>query len=128
MKVSADDSIEIAPLVQGETYEAIKNGVDGAWFDLVRLEFGDVHIDMWVDDEGLIKRLPLNKFATQMHATIVGVQHACIVGPAFFTGGSDEEGETLPLTEDELAFLVEMLDSKSREDYNGPHFSWKGKQ
>lgn len=124
--VRADDSVAIVPIEKGNTYDAIKNAVDDAWFDCVSLEVDGTRIDMWVDDEGLLKRLPLNKFATQMHATRVGVEHACIVGPAFFTGGPDREGETNPLTDDELNFLVKTLVAKTQEDYTGPHFSWKG--
>lgn len=126
LSVRPDGSIGITPLEKGNTYDAIKNGLDDAWFDCVALDFGDVRIDMWVDDEGLIKRLPINKFATQMHATRVGVDRACIAGPAFFTGGSDDDGETEPLNDEELAFLIELVVSKAQEDFVGPHFSWKG--
>lgn len=126
LTVQPNGSIDISPLEKGKTYDAIKRAVNDAYFDCVSLAFGEVRIDMWVDDGGLLKHLPLNRFATQMHATRVGVENACIVGPAFFTGGSDEEGDTLPLTEEEMRFLLEMLMSKAQEDFTGPHFSWKG--
>lgn len=125
LAVSVTGLARIIPLIKGKTYEAIQS-VAGSPFDVVRLNLDGHVYDMWVDDEGLLKRLYINRFATQCHATRVGIEHACIVGDVLFTGGCDYEGETLPMSREELDYLVELYLSKSQEDFIGPHFSWKG--
>lgn len=123
--VRADDTVGIVPMVKGSTYRTLSDAVEG-YIECVALSFGSTSIDMWVNEEGLLIGLRLNKFATQCHAMAVGVENACIVGNVIFTGGSDEEGETNPLTTEELKFLIELMASKFVEDFDGPHFSWKG--
>jgi len=57
----------------------------------------DLH--MWLDEEGLLAEEPkVNEIATVI-AHLHGYNQQQYVGPAIFTGGADEEGNTLGLSE-----------------------------
>lgn len=90
------------------SYDLIKRGIGSRnWFDHVNVDaafcrdFGHT-IDFWVDDEGLLKELPVN-FAAW---TLDGRQ---LVGPIVITGGADAEGETLGLKASAVAALRALL-------------------
>ncbi|QJW38696.1 DUF3846 domain-containing protein [Cellulosimicrobium protaetiae] len=76
----------------------------GGFVDVVRL---GPNLDMWVNDDGFALELPRNVAATGI-AWHYGFRHQIYVGPAVFTGGVDEEGESLPLAPVSAAALVEM--------------------
>jgi hypothetical protein len=64
-------------------------------------------LDMWLDDEGLYNH-PVNKLATYLavrHGFIWQKYH----GPVLLTGGADHEGDTLPLTVDQVRALLTSL-------------------
>ena len=65
-------------------------------------------IDLWVHEEGLIIGLPLNAFATGMCAAANVINY--LVGPCAVTGGCDEEGNTMGLTEAAIAGIRSMRD------------------
>lgn len=67
-------------------------------------------LDMWVHEEGLLRGLEYNGAATAL-AHYFGATHQVYVGPAVFTGGVDEEGNTLGLSPERLAEVVELLKS-----------------
>ncbi|MEW2250425.1 DUF3846 domain-containing protein [Streptomyces sp. NPDC006975] len=65
-------------------------------------------LDMWLDDEG-IYRQPHNVYATalaQLHGRTWQPYHGTVV----LTGGCDENGDTLPLSEELATRLRELLD------------------
>lgn len=53
-------------------------------------------LDMWVNDEGLYLCEP-NQAATNVVRTYLGQDTQPFHGPAVFTGGVDEEGDTLSI-------------------------------
>ncbi|MET9097192.1 DUF3846 domain-containing protein [Streptomyces cyaneofuscatus] len=64
-------------------------------------------LTMWLNDEGVITGAPINRSATILYALHnEPTQH--YVGNVVLTGGIDRHGETLGLTNDEIAALVEM--------------------
>ncbi|MFD3641563.1 DUF3846 domain-containing protein [Streptomyces sp. NBUL23] len=64
-------------------------------------------LSMWLNDEGLLTGSPVNRTATILYALHnEPTQH--YVGDVVVTGGTDRHGETLGLTKDEIASLVEM--------------------
>lgn len=73
----------------------------GGCVDVVALT-GD--LDMWLNDEGLLIGLPVNILATGI-AALHGLTHQVYVGPVVLTGGADAEGNTLPLTEQQVQLL-----------------------
>ena len=84
-----------------------KQEIIGGLFDVIQvtrmLEYVETTFDMWVDDEGLIKQLPLNSRASVIAGTTV-------VGTAIITGQADEEGNCTSVTDPIRAF-VDVVDS-----------------
>jgi hypothetical protein len=72
-------------------------------------------IDMWIDDEGLYNHEDEpNIYATAFLAQF-GQVAQMIMGPVLLTGGADEEGDTLPLTRDQLlAVFTKLADDRER--------------
>ncbi|MFC9035425.1 DUF3846 domain-containing protein [Streptomyces arboris] len=64
-------------------------------------------LSMWIDDSGLINGSPVNRAATILYA-IHQEPHQHYHGDVIITGGVDHEGETLGLTNDEIASLIEF--------------------
>lgn len=66
-------------------------------------------LTMWVNEEGkLIGKTP-NPFATAAWERAFGATDI-VVGTVAFTGGTDEEGETLGLLDEQLAMLQTIAD------------------
>jgi len=55
---------------------------------------------MWLNEEAKIERLPHNPVGQTFWNEVYGADTDYIQGNAVFTGGTDEHGETLPLSED----------------------------
>lgn len=65
-------------------------------------------ITMWVNEEGLLRSdLTPNPLATAFYAEVYGA-NTPIMGDVVFTGGCDEEGNTLGLTQEDVDDLAEM--------------------
>ncbi|WP_432091425.1 DUF3846 domain-containing protein [Streptomyces sp. NRRL F-5630] len=73
-------------------------------FDVVCLTS---RLDMWLDDEGLFNH-PVNPLATML-AKRHGFDHQTYHGPVLLTGSADEEGDTLPLTREQMAAHLSAL-------------------
>jgi hypothetical protein len=61
-------------------------------------------VTLWCNEEGKLNGLPLNPIATSLWIGQFG-ETDIIVGNVVLTGGSDEEGEILPLTVEALEAL-----------------------
>lgn len=67
-------------------------------------------IHMWVDDEGLYSHTDEPNFPAVFFLSNFGQVVQPIYGPVLLTGGSDEEGDTLPLSRDKLAAILSKLE------------------
>lgn len=85
-------------------YDTINESVEG-WIEHVGL---DDDKSMWVNEEGKVDNLPYNPLATLLWEQNYGYTDV-IVGPALITGGTDEEGETLGLTDVEVSEVLEAI-------------------
>lgn len=66
------------------------------------------NLTMWVNEEGLLRSdLNPNLLASALYAEVYGA-NTPIMGDVVFTGGSDDEGNTLGLTQPEVDELTEM--------------------
>lgn len=92
----------------GLTLEELQAGVGGGLVQLIQVS--DT-VTMWVNEEGLFRDdLELNDVATIFYHALSG-QDIPIMGPIVFTGGGDDDGETLPLTDTQfIDFLDSMLE------------------
>lgn len=65
-------------------------------------------VTMWVNEEGLLRNdLAGNSIATGLFVQMLNAQTP-IMGDVVFTGGTDEEGDTLGLAEDYVSALEEL--------------------
>jgi hypothetical protein len=79
----------------------------GGWVQAVDL---DDDLTIWVNEEGKIEGLPVNPIATRLWEKYIGAGTDIIVGTAVFTGGTDEDGETLGLADDKVAMLMASVE------------------
>lgn len=64
-------------------------------------------VTMWVNDEGVLRGMPINLVASSL-ARDLGTTHQPYFGPIIFTGGCDDEGETLGLSEQHVEALMNL--------------------
>lgn len=84
------------------TYNIIKNQVDG-YLDVVAVD----ELDIWVDDEGLLKNLQPSILIKRSKKDELTNQDILLVGTAVFTS-HDEEGDTIGLTDNAIKIIEEM--------------------
>lgn len=65
-------------------------------------------LTMWVNEEGKLDGLPVNEYATRLFASELGAVDI-IVGNVIITGGADENGETLGLTNEQVVTLTNEI-------------------
>ena len=103
---TTDGKLEVKSFEPGESYGMIKEAVDG-YFDCIRIP--SIGVDMWVNDEGKILELDPNPFGTALWVHEYGMTDI-VMGNIIITGGADEEGETLGLTQDQINALFNAVD------------------
>lgn len=86
---------EVVTFTIGDSYEMIRNAVNG-WIECVRLSENE---DLWCNENGLAEGLPLNPYATAIYCETFSANNP-VVGDVIITGGADEEGETLGLSDE----------------------------
>jgi|SRR5664279_1245500 len=87
--------------------ERLQLAVDGD-VDVVSLT---ADLDMWVNDEGIVRGMPINVVASFIAREFLGERFAQpYFGPVVFTGGVDDEGETLALASAQIAMLSEIAE------------------
>ncbi|ASY36975.1 MULTISPECIES: DUF3846 domain-containing protein [unclassified Streptomyces] len=67
-------------------------------------------LDMWLDDERLYRH-PVNPLAT-LFAMRHGFVHQPYHGPVLLTGGANEDGDTLPLTGEQVVAHLRALEEQ----------------
>lgn len=102
--VRTDNTTAIVEFEYGKSYEMLKSAV-GGWIECVSL---DKDLDMWVNEEGKLLGLPVNEIATHCWESVYG-RTDIIVGDVIFTGGVDEDGETLGLHNYAIARLDTLV-------------------
>lgn len=81
------------------------SGAVGGLIEAVTLD-GD--ITLWCNEEGKILGLPYNDKATLLWEKTFGATDL-IMGDVILTGGNDEEGETLPLSDSQLEKIYSII-------------------
>ena len=96
VKLSVEGNIEVIPFVENQL--KILQSAVGGYFEAITLA---PDLVMWVNEEGRMKELPFNQAATSIamkHVPGIGF----IVGTAVFTGGADDNGDTLGISEGQI--------------------------
>lgn len=103
--IKTDGTHEVKNFIVGDSYELIRDGV-GGWIECVSLPY--LNADMWVNEEGKLNGLPFNHIGTALWVGEYGLTDI-IVGDIVVTGGADEEGNTVGLTDETLADLLALV-------------------
>jgi len=83
-------------------YEAVRTVVCG---HVERVPLGDSGMLLWVHEEGKLLGLPVNKHATALWEKYWGPTDV-VVGDAVVTGDDDIHGNTVPLTDAQIAEVL----------------------
>jgi hypothetical protein len=108
--LNVDGTTEVVhwtPTSDRPTYRHIQTYVGGLT-DVVELARD---MDVWVNDDGLNLGLEPNLHATVL-ASYIASKHPIqpLVGPVVFTGGSDANGDTVPLSDEATDLLVKAVE------------------
>jgi hypothetical protein len=99
--VNTDGTSKVVEFEVGNSYDLIRNAVHG----LIECVSISPELDIWLNEEGKLTAMELNEFATALYRKTYNTPDF-IVGDVIFTGGADEEGETLGLSDEMLAKLI----------------------
>lgn len=102
--------IRLVEFPTGETAEQLHALVEG-WYQCVGL---NDEIVVWLNEEGKLNGLPWNQRAQALWDQKYGPGTDILVGPAVLTGGADAAGETLGLSDEQLASIERTLGPFSR--------------
>jgi hypothetical protein len=94
LKVTPNGDVVEVDLGAGDELAIMQEAVDGLIQPIDYAEF-----TIWVNEEGLLRDDLSPNFA------LLALYRTPIMGNALFTGGSDENGNTLPLSEDSAKFV-----------------------
>ena len=88
--------------------DVIKAGVGNGWFDMTQIQVDGHVLDVWVDDAGLLKQLPVNFINPFINPFII----QAIAGPVIVCAGN-AEGDSIPLTKEVAESCVQWLNQHS---------------
>lgn len=88
-------------------YNFLSETLEG-WIQAVNLTDDLEGLTLWVNEEGKMNGLAYNQKATYLWEKSYGFTDV-IVGNAVITGGSDDEGETISLTDEQVAEILALL-------------------
>jgi hypothetical protein len=105
VKVSFSEDLEVIDLDAPEgSLKVLQDAVDG-WVQAIDLKND---LTMWLNEEGKLEGYLTNSFATAVFQAKFGAVDI-VVGNVVFTGGTDDEGETLGLTDEQVEWFVKTL-------------------
>ena len=105
--IKADGTLERLDLSESEQeLKSLQNAV-GGYVQVIELEDD---FTMWANEEGKLLNLPVNEIATVIWEVRFGIGTDIICGDVVFTGGMDEDGETLTISEANLQRLAELVE------------------
>lgn len=111
LRINTDFTTEVLDLEENE-YNQIRDAVGG----LIQPVDLKPDLTLWCNEEGKLISLPLNIIATHMWERSFG-QTDIILGDCVFTGGTDDDGETIELSQAWVTQLQEFAAKIRREVY-----------
>jgi hypothetical protein len=104
--IGFDESLEVIDLDAPEgSLKVLQSAVDG-WVQAIDLTAKET---MWMNEEGKLDGLPPNSIATSIWREIFKGSPDYVAGNAVITGGVDDEGETIGLTEERIAKYYQLF-------------------
>ena len=99
--ISTEGHKSVVEFEFGKSYELLSNAV-GGMIECVGLK----DADLWCNENGIAEGLDLNMIASAIYSEAFGASNP-ILGNVIITGGADAEGETLGLTDEQVAYWLE---------------------
>jgi hypothetical protein len=104
--LTTDNTVEVEQDTEEFVSYATLSRAVGGMIEAVSLPSG---LTLWVNENGKNDGLPVNAYATNLMTREFGATYDILVGNAIITGGADDDGETLGLTDKQVADLVADL-------------------
>jgi len=112
--VDLEGQTEVITIPPGQFQSEFRKTTGAQYFDHLALA---ADLDVWVDDEGLLTQpVEVNRYLTQLRDefwTDSGIDippgWPPLAGKALLTGGANDEGETLSLSDDLIAHLEDWF-------------------
>ena len=113
--IKTDYNCSVVDFEPGKSAKMIREAVGGL-YDCISLSSTR---DMWINDEGKILELPFNAMATAMFHKAFQTDDY-IAGDVVITGGVDDEGYTLGLSDEDVQFFTDLFEKldKAINEYN----------
>ena len=105
MSISTDNIVEIKE-VESIEYETLSTAVNGM-IELVSIK---QDIDMWLNEEGKVNGLETNIIASMIFYKAFS-QLDIIKGNVIITGGSDDDGNTVGLSDESIQDIFALVQS-----------------
>ena len=110
--VTAENKLDIIDFDESKSYETIKAAIGGGTIQCIHIPSLDV--DMWIDDEGKLVNEPvINAFGSALWVDSYGMTDL-IVGDIIITGGADDGGKTLGLTDEQVVSVLKAASDVMR--------------
>ena len=105
ISITTDNIVEVKE-VESIEYETLSTAVNG----MIELVSISEDIDMWLNEEGKLIGLEPNVIATMLFYKAFS-QFDIVMGNVIITGGSDDEGNTIGLSDASIIDIMTMLQS-----------------
>ena len=99
--ISTDGHKSVVEFEFGKSYQILSDAV-GGMIECVGLK----DADLWCNENGIAEGLELNMIASAIYSDAFGAGNP-ILGNVIITGSVDAEGETLGLTDEQVAYWLE---------------------
>jgi hypothetical protein len=104
LHIKTDGKVKVLEFTNDTCYKTLSGAVGG----LIECVALAKDIDMWVNEEGKVFGLDLNPHATRLFQNTFGFIDP-IAGDVIITGGADDEGETLGLSDESIDEITNFL-------------------
>ena len=102
--IRTDGKKEVVEFEIGKSYELISTAV-GGMIECITLHDKEGQPDMWINENGKFSGLDQNPYATALWVDMYSTTDV-IMGDVIITGGADDEGETLGLSDEQVDYFM----------------------
>jgi hypothetical protein len=102
VKVTTNNDVYLLDLGDANSSLATLQDAVGGWVQVI--DISD-NLSIWLNEEGKVVGLPRNDLATRFFERAYGVGKDVIVGDVVFTGGVDDEGSLVGLTDEQVSII-----------------------
>jgi len=99
--ISTEGHKSVVEFEFGKSYQILSDAV-GGMIECVSLK----DADLWCNENGIAEGLDLNMIASAIYSNAFGAGNP-VIGNVIITGSVDAEGETLGLTDEQVAYWLE---------------------